>query len=173
LNEPETTEISLPPSIYNAYHICPRQAWLMFRQLTADQRHDAVEIGRHIDETTFEREKKKIYLADVSAMVDMITKKGDEYFVAEIKKSSKRMDNAIIQLKYYLYLLRRKSLIIKGMLKIPKEKKSVEVELTDGDIEDIERTVKKIFAVLYREEPPDRIEKKICSKCAHYEFCWA
>lgn len=168
-----TTDISLPPSIYNAYFICQRQAWLMFRQLTADQHHSNIEIGRHIDDTSYEREKKKIYLADISAMVDMITKRGDEYFVAEIKKSSKRLDNAIIQLKYYLYLLRSKSVNVKGMLKIPREKKNIEVELSDEDIKAIEKNIKMIFYMIYRDSPPDRINKKICTKCAHYEFCWA
>ena len=164
---------TIPPSIYNAYHICPRQSWLMFRQLNADQRNTSLELGRLTDDTTYEREKKKIYLADVSAMVDMVTQKDGEVFIAEIKRSSKRIENAVKQLKYYLFLLRRKSVIVKGMLKIPKEKKSIEVELSDEDVRVIERDIDRILAELYKSAPPQRATKKVCNKCAHLEFCWS
>src|SRR4030042_6144473 len=162
-----------PPSIYNAFHIFSRQSWLMFRQLNADQRHTSLELGRLTDDTTYEREKKKIYLADVSAMVDMVTQKDGEVFIAEIKRSSKRIENAIKQLKYYLFLLRKKSVIVKGMLKIPKEKKSIEVELNDEDVRAIERNIDRILAELYKSAPPLRAAKKVCKKCAHLEFCWS
>lgn len=156
-----------------SFLICPRQSWLMFRQLNADQRHTSLELGRLTDDTTYEREKKKVYLADVSAMVDMVTQKDGEVFIAEIKRSSKRIENAIKQLKYYLFLLRRKSVIVKGMLKIPKEKKSIEVELSGEDVRDIERSIDRILAELYKSAPPPRAAKKICKKCAHLEFCWS
>ena len=102
----------------------------------------------------------------------MVTKKEGEYFIAEIKKSSKRMDNAIMQLKYYLYLLRAKSVKAKGLLKIPKEKKNIEVELSEEDIESIEDKIKKAWAVLLNESSPIKAGKQVCSKCAHYKFCW-
>lgn len=50
------------PSIFNAYNICKRQAWLMMRNLTADQDNAFLEIGRLIDETAFKREKKEFIL---------------------------------------------------------------------------------------------------------------
>ena len=164
---------TIPPSIFNAYHICHRQAWLMHHQLTADQQNTFLDIGRLIDDTTYEREKKKIYLADISAMVDMVTKKDGNFFIAEIKKSSKRMDNAVLQLKYYLYLLRKKSVFAKGMLKIPKEKKNVEIDLSDEDIQFIQESLTDIDITINKNTPPDIINKSICSRCAHYEFCWA
>ena len=163
----------IPPSIFNAYHICPRQALLMYRQLTADQQNTFLDIGRLIDETTYEREKKKIYLADISAMVDMVTKKDGKFFIAEIKKSSKRLDNAVLQLKYYLFLLRKKSVFAKGLLKIPKEKKNIEVDLSDDDIQFIQESLIEINNTIHNDTPPDIIAKSVCSKCAHYEFCWA
>jgi len=169
----DDTSITVPPSIYNAYHICRREAWLMFRQLNADQQNSYLERGRFIDESTYTREKKKIYLADISAMVDMVTKKDGEYFIAEIKKSSKRLDNALIQLKYYLYLFRKKNITAKGMLKIPREKKNIEVELTDDEFSTIDKNIPQIFAILYKEMPPEKCSKKVCNKCAHFEFCWS
>ena len=145
----------------------------MRRQLTADQENTYLDIGRLIDDTTYEREKKKIYLADISAMVDMVAKKDGNFFIAEIKKSSKRLDNAVLQLKYYLYLLRKKSVFAKGMLKIPKEKKNVEVDLSDEDIQFIQESLTDIDITINKNTPPDIINKRVCGKCAHYEFCWA
>ncbi len=145
----------------------------MNRQLNADQQNTNLEIGKLIDETSYQREKKKIYLSDISAQVDMITRKDGTLFIAEIKKSSKRLENAIIQLKYYLYLLREKSLDVKGLIKIPKEKKTVEVDLESNDIINIEKTVSQVTAVIGSDTPPGVIEKRVCSKCAHYDFCWA
>lgn len=163
----------IPPSIFNAYNICPRQAWLMIRQMNADQENTFLDIGRLIDETTFKREKKKVYIADISAQIDMITKKDGEIFVAEIKKSSKRMENAKLQLKYYLYLLKRKKINIKGLIKIPKEKKSIEVELTEDDVIIIEDIQENIKMTIKKEDMPEVKKITMCKKCAHYEFCWS
>lgn len=164
-----------PPSIFNAYNICKRQAWLMARHLNADQYNDFLAIGRLIDETTYKREKKKIYLADLEAMLDMVSKKDGVYYIAEIKKSSKTLESGILQLKYYLYLLKlKKGIVAKGLIKIPKERISREVILTEEDEEKIYNVLLEMNKVLNFERPPkfDKI-LKICFKCAHLEFCWS
>ncbi len=74
-----------PPSLFNAFNICQRQAWLMSRQLTADQHNEFLQIGKLIEETFYKREKKTIYLADIEAMIDMVIKKDGFYYIAEIK----------------------------------------------------------------------------------------
>ena len=163
----------IAPSIFNAFNICPRQAWLMSRQMTADQENSFIDIGRLIDETSFEREKKKIYLADIGAMIDMVTKKDGTYFIAEIKKSSKTLPTGIFQLKYYLFLLKNKSIIVKGIIKIPKEKKSIEVELTEEDSETIECRLKELGNILNKKTSPQAKRLGVCPKCGHFEFCWS
>jgi len=162
------------PSVFNAYNICKRQAWLMIRNLTADQDNAFLEIGRLIDETTYKREKKKIYLADIEAMLDMVTRKDGIYYIAEIKKSSKTMNTGIFQLKYYLYLLKRKKgVIAKGIIKIPKEKISKTVELTQEDEKKIDKILNEMETVLYSETLPSvTSDKRKCRVCAHYEFCF-
>lgn len=162
----------IPPSIYNAFLICPRQAWLMSRQMVADQEFTYLDIGRLISEESFSREKKEIYIPDLSAKIDMITLKDGKYFVAEIKKSSASMKSGIEQLKYYMYLLKLKGLEIKGMIKIPLEKKSLEITLNSSDIDNIEKKIREIKEVLNSENSPLVKRIKYCSKCAHYEFCF-
>jgi len=161
------------PSLFNAYNICPRQAWLMSRQMTADQDNEFLDMGRLIDETTFEREKKKIYIADIGAIIDMVIKKDGSFMIAEIKKSSKTLKTGIVQLKYYLFLLKQKGLTTKGIIKIPKENKSIEIELTEEDIVKIQNTLKNIKKLLSNNTIPKAKELKICPKCGHFEFCWS
>jgi len=164
---------NLPPSIFNAYNICKRQAWLMIRQLNADQDNTFLNIGKLIDETSFKREKKKVYIADISAQIDMITKKNGTLFIAEIKKSSKTLKSGEFQLKYYLYLLQQKGINIKGLIKIPREKKSIEIELNSNDIRKIKEVLKEANSVLEKDIPPETEKIRLCKTCAHFEFCWS
>lgn len=145
----------------------------MSRQLTADQENSYIDIGRLIDETSFEKEKKKIYLADIGAMIDMVTKKDGQYFIAEIKKSSNTLKSGIFQLQYYLFLLKKKSIIVKGIIKIPTEKKSVEVELDDETCRLIESKLEELEIILNNQTAPKAVWLKICPKCGHFEFCHA
>lgn len=165
--------MNIPPSIFNAYNLCPRQAWLMSRNLTADQENLYIDIGRVIDKESFKREKKKIYLADENAVVDMVTKEDGRLFIAEIKKSSSTLKSGIFQLKYYLYLFKQRGLNFDGIIKIPKEKKSIKVELDNEDVELIESKLRNIEDLLSREKAPRPERLKICSKCGHNEFCWS
>ena len=166
---------SVPPSIFNAYNICPRQAWLMSKNLTADQQSSYLEIGRLINDTTFAREKKTIFLTDIHASIDFLMKKDGEYFIGEIKKSSKTLESGTNQLKYYLYLIKvKKGMNAKGIIKIPKEKISREVVLTEQDIEKIEKTLDEMRVILSANKPPKvKSIMRVCKVCAHFEFCWS
>ena len=170
----DTNNKPIPPSIFNAFNICPRQAWLMSRNLTADQQSSYLEIGRLINDTTFTREKKKIFLSDIHAAIDLVTKKDGEYYIGEIKKSSRTLNTGVLQLKYYLYLLKKEGLNFKGIIKIPKEKISREIVLTEQDIEEIEKTLDEMKVILSAKKPPKvKSMMRICKVCAHFEFCWS
>ena len=164
--------IKIPPSIYNAYNICPRQAWLMSHQVSANQNDPFLEIGRLIDETTFKREKKRTYLAEFAAEIDFVTRKNGNLFIAEIKKSSRTMTSGINQLKYYLYLLNKKGIKCKGVIKIPKEKISTVVELQENDMVLIKNKINEIKTFLANDNAPSPQKLPFCKKCAYYEFCW-
>lgn len=165
--------MNIAPSIYNASNICPRQAWLMSRQLTADQQNTYLDIGRFISEDSFTREKKEIYIPDLAAKIDYVKSKDGQFFVAEVKKSSATMESGIEQLKYYLFLLHKKGIHAKGLIKIPKEKKSMEIELNEVDKKRIEKKLTDLQRILAQENPPPAKKIKRCKTCAHYEFCFS
>ena len=165
--------IKISGSLLQAYEICPRQAWLMSRQITADQQNTYLDIGRLISQESFAREKKEIYIPDLAAKIDYIKKKDGEFFVAEVKKSSATMESGIEQLKYYLFLLEKKGIQAKGLIKIPKEKKSMEIELTEEDKKHIKAKISDLQQLIEQENPPTVKKIKQCKSCAHYEFCFS
>ena len=165
--------IKISGSLLQAYEICPRQAWLMSRQITADQQNTYLDIGRLISQESFAREKKEIYIPDLAAKIDYIKKKDGEFFVAEVKKSSATMESGIEQLKYYLFLLEKKGIQAKGLIKIPKEKKSMEIELTEEDKKRIKEKVSDLQQLVRQKNPPPVKKIKQCKSCAHYEFCFS
>ncbi|MFW0885025.1 Dna2/Cas4 domain-containing protein [Candidatus Acidulodesulfobacterium sp. H_13] len=125
-----------------------------------------------IDGATFKREKKKIYLAEFVAEIDLITQKNGSLFVAEIKKSSRTMASGIKQLKYYLYLLSIKGIKCKGIIKIPKEKISMTIELQEGDVTLIKEKIDEIETLLSKDNIPVPPKIPFCRKCSYFEFCW-
>jgi len=164
---------NIPPSIYNAFLLCERQAWLMLRRLSADNSNTYLEIGRLIDEESFKRYRHRIDIPGLSCKLDFIMKKDNTLLVAEVKKSSKTIETAIKQLKYYLYLLYKKGIKAKGVLKIPTERKSISVNIGSDDIDFIEETLKALKKLYFQENPPILEKKIFCSKCGHFEFCWS
>jgi len=161
------------PSIFNAYEICHYQAWLMLRNLNADQENPFIKIGNLLDEITYKKEKRTIMLANFPAKIDMFYKENGNYFIAEIKKSSKSLDSAVWQLKYYLYILKKSGIDFNGKLKIPKERKSFDIILNDDDIIKIEKTIIEIINLTKLELPPIKKRIRFCSSCGHNEFCWS
>ena len=134
-----------------------------------EQGNENVEIGKTIDEETYRREKKHINI-DTIINIDFIKSKG---ILHEVKKSNKIEDASILQVKYYLYFLKKKGVEnIKAKIDYPLLKQSIDVELTDEDnivIEDILLDLQKITSL---KNPPYLDKKRICKACAYHDLCF-
>lgn len=168
-----TTSFKVAPSIFNAFEVCQYQAWLMEHGIIADQHNSFIEIGNLLDDTSYKRDRKNIDLAGFPAKIDIITKNNGDYLIVEVKKSSKSLDSAIWQLKYYLYILKKKNLDFKAKLKIPEERKNIDIFLSEKDIQEIDKKLILIKKVILKERAPSKKRIKFCSSCGHNEFCWA
>jgi len=158
-------------NLVNAYYICHRKLWLFAHEVNPFPDNPYLEIGALIGEESYKREKKEILIGNIK--IDLIKRKNNEdVVVAEIKKSSKGKDAAIMQLLFYLYQLKKKGIDAQGELLIPKEKKKVSVELTDEIVEKLKTAIAEIREIISKENPP--LPKKIpfCRNCAYREFCW-
>ena len=114
----------------NYFFICKRKLWLSLNYINMEQNNEHVNIGKLIEENSFKRrsEKNKQVLLE-NIKVDYIDYKNKILY--ETKKSSKNIDSAIWQMKYYLYTISDNYV---GVIEIPKEKKKVDVFLNDEHI---------------------------------------
>ena len=161
----------LAGSIFQAYNICKRQAWLMSRQITGDQYNEFLAIGRLISEESFKRDKKELRIG--SNVIDVVRKKDGSVILIETKKSSRAINASKSQLLFYQYNLRYKINNLKGEIRIPKEKKIINVVLDKIEIEKIDTIKKEIQALLKKEKAPEVKKSKFCKKCSYYDFCWS
>ncbi|WP_456422341.1 CRISPR-associated protein Cas4 [Thermococcus sp.] len=151
------------------YFTCKRELWFFSRNLNFDFENDDMLIGRLIHGESFERDWKEVFLGD--ARLDVVRRRG-KVRVIEVKKSSKLEEPAKWQLKYYLYLLRKAGVEAEGVMSYPKEGKREKVELSEEDVEALERALKDIERVISLERPPKAEKKPYCKKCSYRDFCW-
>lgn len=163
--------IKISPTLLWYYYICPREVWLQSHQINPDEQNDLLDQGRLIHETTYDRNKKEVQIE--GAKFDLIRRKDGEYLIGEIKKSSKFIQSAKMQLAYYLYLLKDKGIEAKGEILIPKEKEKIQVELTPELETEILQTLDLIRGLIVQEKPPLPTRIHYCAKCAYKEFCWS
>ena len=142
----------------------------MSRELNPNQDDSFLEIGRILHDESYRREKKEIIAANMR--IDLIKKTKGQIVIGEIKKSSRFIKSARMQLSFYLYRLKQKGILVTGELLIPKERKIIPVELT-ADIEDeLKCTFHNIKEIIAQKQPPELVKNKYCSNCAYREFCW-
>lgn len=158
-------------SLIQAYYICKRQAWLMSRNICGDQYNDFLAIGRLISEKSFKRDKKELRIG--SNIIDMIRKKDGSVILIETKKSSIGIEASKSQLLFYLYNLRHKIKILKGEIRIPKEKKIIRIELDEESLKRVEKMKCDIQKLILEEIPPLAAKSGYCKKCSYFEFCWS
>ncbi|MDA8235418.1 MAG: CRISPR-associated protein Cas4 [Clostridia bacterium] len=153
------------------YFICHREVWLMARNVVPDQDNSNVDLGRFIQEQSYQREKKEINLGHIK--LDVISRGKEGLVIGEVKKTSKSEASARMQLAYYLSELEKLGLKAKGELRFPKEKRREIVELTDELRTKLDLAVRDILRIAYLEKPPGPIKIKYCKNCAYAEFCWS
>ena len=157
--------------LFQMYGICKRQVWLMAHKLVPDQENTYMELGKLIGESSFNRDKKKIMLENIE--LDIIRSNDGDLVIGEVKKSSKALHSARLQLSYYLYRLKQKGIQAKGLLLVPKEKKKEEIILNDEREREIVAILNEIYQIMQKPKPQDPVKIRYCKSCAYLEFCWA
>ncbi len=154
------------------YYICPREVWLMARQITPWQENPFIEIGRLISEESYQRDRKEIRLENI--VIDLLKTEGKNVVIGEVKKSSRFEKSARMQLAYYLWRLKQLGISATGQLMFPKEKKKkISVILTDEIENELIYAQREIKSIMQMEVPPPLEKKRFCPKCGYREFCWS
>lgn len=155
-----------------SYVNCPREAWFIHHNIIPDQSNPFLELGRYIHERSFQNlGERTVELPGMK--MDIVWKEKDIIVVGEIKKSSKSVAGARIQLLYYLYEMNKLGFNVKGFILIPKEKKRIEIILNEENTKELRNFLNKTIEIVSLDIPPKIERHGKCSKCAYLELCWA
>ncbi|MBC7360795.1 MAG: CRISPR-associated protein Cas4 [Candidatus Aminicenantes bacterium] len=158
-------------NLVNAYFICRRKFWLFARQLTPDPKNDLLLLGRLISDSAYNRQRKELIFD--SFRIDFIRKQKENIIVCEIKKSSKGLKAAEMQLGYYLLKFKEMGINARGEILIPREKKKIVFELHQNIEETLKEAIKNMQELATKANPPAVNKTSFCRKCAFYEFCFS
>lgn len=163
--------LSVTGSLINAYIICPRKAWLMSRQINPDGENIYLYMGRLLQEQSYSRKKKEVHLEHLA--LDLVYQEEEGLVVAEIKRSSKGIEAARMQLAFYLYELEEMGIEARGELRFPEERKREELVLNEELRKEVEKMKASVKNTVLCEQPPLPCWSRFCKNCAYMEFCWA
>lgn len=120
-----------------------------------------VQLGKLLDESSYNREKGQVMI-DETVNIDFIK---DWKVLHEVKKSKAIEEAGIWQLKYYMYFLKQKGIIIeKGVVDYPKLRQRETIFLTTEDERKIEKILVDIEITTSSLKPPTIIDKPLCKK---------
>ena len=156
-------------TMVNYYFHCKRQCWLFCNNINMEDNSEDVRTGRILHEMQATGKGTEISIDNIK--VDKLTDK----YITEIKKSDADINAAMYQLKYYMYVLKEKGIVVNGRLQVMEknkgEKKTYIIENRpdiNEEIEDICKGIEELCA----SKIPESVLKKGCKKCAYYEYCF-
>lgn len=156
-------------NMINYYFVCSRKLWLFSHGLQYEEENENVQLGKLLDSGTYKDKRKQVML-DGTINIDFLE---NWKVLHEVKKSRAIEPAAVWQLRYYMYYLKKKDISVeKGYLDYPKLRERIEVTLGADETEELETIISTIEKIVSQERAPSVEKKKICSKCAYYEYCF-
>lgn len=149
--------------------VCKRKLWLYSKQITMELENDRVMEGKVLHERSYKRLEQREMLVDNQFKIDAV----DGEYIREVKISSKMAEADKWQLLFYLYELKRRGVMKKGLISYTKEKKTEEVILDAEKEQKLERMMKDIQVIQEQSHPPALRKLPYCSKCAYFDFCFS
>ncbi|MEM4159322.1 MAG: CRISPR-associated protein Cas4 [Candidatus Anstonellales archaeon] len=154
-------------------NICKRKLWFYIKGLRMESRSDLVALGRIIDQQYYVRYKDEDEYSQDFIRTDFLTNT-EGVVVHEVKKTDTLVEEQSWQVKYYLYVLKRRGVDIKyGILHYPEKRRKINVYLTEQDEKIIQEMLEEIQNISKMEIPPPIESKSYCGQCAYFELCWA
>lgn len=152
-------------------YICRRKLWLFHNGIRPENENVAVQIGRHIGESTFKRANKELKLGDIGVVDWAELQHG---VIHETKKAKCPMDADIAQVRYYLWWMRAQNMNVdRCIIHYPKQKRTNEIVWEEGMTQQVEEDLASARAIVSRPAPPPYQPLKWCKNCAYAEFCMA
>jgi CRISPR-associated exonuclease Cas4 len=158
---------------FNYYIVCKRKLWLFANGITMEQNSDTVYDGKMLHEFSYPQRAQKYQEIELDGIkIDFFDPQTNT--IHEIKRSNSIEKAHKLQLKYYMYRLKRSGISeVNGILEYPALRKKENVELSDKDEKNLEETEHNIEEIIAKEQCPERIKKSFCRKCSYFDFCWS
>lgn len=155
---------------FNYHQICHRKLWLFANGIQMEHTSDAVFQGKLIHENSYQQRSDRYKEIAIDGIkIDYFD--AQQNIVHEIKKTDKKKNAHIWQLKYYLYVLEQNGVNATGVLEYPKLRKTDKVILTQPDREFIKVTIAEIEQITGAEKCPDKLPVSKCRNCSYFDFC--
>jgi len=151
--------------------ICKRQVWLMSHGVEAGKEDEFLKLGRLVDESSYKRIRHSISFGD--SKFDLLKEENGVLVIGEIKKSSRSIEAARLQLAHYLYELAKFGVAARGELLFPEERKREDVSLTEELQSKLDAIYAEIKEIVILSCPPKVQNCKYCRHCAYQELCWS
>lgn len=158
---------------FNYFLICRRKLWLFANQIQMEHTSDLVYEGKLIHETTYQRRSEKYTELEVDGIkIDYYDARNK--VIHEVKKSDKKEQAHIWQLKYYIYVLEKNGITgASGILEYPKMRIKEEVFLSDVDRSEIVVMETEIRQIIQSDEAPPKLKITKCKNCSYFDFCYS
>ena len=156
-------------SLVHEYLVCKRAAWYSYRGIRME--NELMILGKMLHEKSYKGEIKNLFSENIS--IDFSRREDGKLWIYEVKKSSKMLDAAKMQLLFYLKWLKDRNVEARGKIVVPLEKYSEIVELNGDNEKKLMDIIEEMEMVISAKKPPKPVWRKICEKCSYLELCWA
>ncbi len=162
--------VKLYGTLYRYSEVCERQLWFQARRISPDPEDDLLLIGRLIHEEFFSNYSKEVWLHGTA--MDIVLEDGGKLIIMEIKRSMSLLRSYILQVGFYLYLLRYRGIDANAVLTFPESRRNITISWTNQLAELIREATLKIERVVLSEDVPRPNRKDWCKVCAYRDLCY-
>ena len=156
----------------NYYFVCQRKLWLFSNNIVMEHESELVYEGKFIHEYSYPNRSEKFQEIEIAgSIIDFYDYKNK--IIHEVKKSDKKEDAHVWQVKYYIFLLKQAGIeVTKGIIDYPELRRKEEVTLTENDENQLQTIINDIKNIISSNTCPPKINKTKCKNCSYFDFCW-
>jgi len=158
----------------NYFFVCRRKLWLFSHGVEMEHGHDLVLEGKLVGASSYNRQRHEVAIDDRIVLDFLkVDREGESRLVIhEIKKSRAMEEAHRWQVLYYLYYLKTKGIEATAVLDYPLLRRREPLTLNPSQEERLRQVLHSIAEIVKLPKPPAEERRKVCLRCAYYEFCW-
>ncbi|ODV48796.1 CRISPR-associated Cas4 family exonuclease [Methanohalophilus euhalobius] len=152
------------------YHICHTKLWLFSHNINLEQENANVQIGKQLHEDRYKKKRRDVTIGNTMS-IDFLETKGT-IRIHEVKKTKKMEKSHEAQLLFYIHYFKKQGIEATGVINYPLLNKTQNITLTPENESTLIQEIEDIKIIVLGKMPNPK-RKKICPKCAYYEFCFS